>query len=82
MQADPFDFQMPRGSATGVSLNADFPANVQKHNGKLQEQVMRVFRVYQGIPGFVGLYKHSVVKTEKITDKANILLQATNHLDT
>jgi hypothetical protein len=31
---------------------------------------MRVFRVYQGIPGFVRLYKYSVIMTEKITDKA------------
>lgn len=31
---------------------------------------MRVFRVYQGIPGFVRLYKYSVVMTEKVTDKA------------
>ena len=31
---------------------------------------MRVFRVYQGMPGFVRLYKYSVVMTDKITDKA------------
>lgn len=31
---------------------------------------MRVFRVYQGIPGFVRLYKYSVVMTDKTTDKA------------
>jgi len=31
---------------------------------------MRVFRVYQGIPGFVRLYKYSVIMAEKITDKS------------
>lgn len=31
---------------------------------------MRVFRKYQGIPGFVHLYKYSVVMREKIINKA------------
>ena len=31
---------------------------------------MRVFRVYQGIPGFVRLYKYAVLMTDKTADKA------------
>jgi hypothetical protein len=31
---------------------------------------MRVFRVYQGIRGFVQLYKYSVTMTDKSIDKA------------
>ncbi len=42
---------------------------------------MRVFRVYQGIPGFVRLYKYSVIMTEKITDKAKWRVKVLNFFE-